>query len=225
MLKRVLLVAGGVAVALIALLVILAECQKAARGPEQTFALYNSATRRVSVTFHERKADGSYGGWAENILLAPGELRYQAKVRGTYRIIVWDGDVEAEESKPLRKLDGVEVVLADGKDQYRPLYLDTTGETTFYVVDATFLYSGSGLSDAIARAAGAHRDRPYLKARRTGERLFSLPYDQVVAPPDKLPAQVAAGAVVYALVPVPSAVTDPDAIWEAIARSLQSRLP
>lgn len=223
--KRALVIAGVVAAVLLAVLIGVAVLVDSGRGPQQAFAFYNSAAKPVSVTFHARKGDGTYGGWEENILVPPGELKHTLTARGTYRINVWDGNVEAEGTERLRTIDDVEVKLADGKDQVSPLYVDTTGATTFYVVDATFLYSGSGLSDAIAKAAGAKRDRPHIKAARRGERPFSLPYAELVTPDQKLPRQVASGALVYALVPVPTEVKDPEEIWSRVGAFLEAHTP
>ncbi len=226
--KKVLAIIGIVFVVLLAVLVMMAIKDKEARGPEQTFAFYNSYDQEISVTFHELKEDKSYGGYIENILIKPGEVKFEPCTRGGYKINIWNGNVEDEKTERLRSIEDIKVELADDKDNYNPIYIDTTGEYFFAVVDVNFIYSGSSLANTLSESMGTARTKPVVKLLKDGKKPFCLPphygTGTFVRPNDKMPKEISSGTIVYALVPIPNTVKKSDEVLEYVYQFIQDRI-
>ncbi len=196
--------------AVIAIGVIISSIDQKANGPEQSFAIYNSGDKEVSVTFHRLKKDKKYSGYLDDLSVKPGETKYQAYPAGTYKIIVWDGSVADDNSEEFRSIKNLKIALPEHKDNYNPIYLDTTGANYFALINVNYLYSGSALANQIAKSVGASGEGPVLKKLYNGKfpfRTLELTTNRtIVGPSDKLPQKVSAGHSVYILAPVPNSV-------------------
>jgi hypothetical protein len=193
------------------------------KDPKQSFVIYNSGDKSVSVTFHQQKKDKTYTGYFDNIVVKPGDTKCESYSEGVYKVNVWDGNVEEKDPRISRTVY-LSVKLAD-KDNYAPIYIDTTGSKYFAFVNLDFIYSGSELANNIAKDFGAYQEGPVIKKIYDGKRPFMIPEKYVVdltLPDDKLPKKVSAGANVYALVPVPNTVRTKKEIYPYIFEFINS---
>ncbi|HEX3045593.1 MAG TPA: hypothetical protein VHY08_12615 [Bacillota bacterium] len=224
--KLWLIILGALAV-VITIGVIVDSIDQKANGPEQSFAIYNSGDKEVSVTFHRLKQNDEYGGYLDDISVKPGETKYQAYPAGTYKVIVWDGSVTDDNSEEFRSIKNFKVELPDGKDNINPIYIDTTGNY-FALINVNYLYSGSALTNQIAESVGASGTGPVLKKLYNGKRPFStLEQDTdrtIVGPSDKLPDKVSAGESVYILAPVPNTVKTNDEVYQNALRFMETHM-
>lgn len=225
--KLWLIILGALAV-VIAIGVIISSIDHKANGPEQTFAIYNSGDKEVSVTFHRLKENNEYGGYLDDISVKPGETKYQAYSAGTYKVIVWDGSVTDDDSKEFRSIKDIKVELPENKDNYNPIYIDTTGASYFALINVNYLYSGSALTNEIAKSVGASGTGPVLKKLYNGKLPFRTPGQDtnrtIVGPSDKLPKEVSAGESVYVLAPVPNTVKTKDEIYQYALRFMETHM-
>lgn len=197
-------------------------------GPTQSFAIYNSGDKTVSVTFHRQKEDKSYGSYIDDISIQPGETKYEQYPRGTYRVIVWNGSVLDENAARVRTMSNLRVVLSDGKSNYSPIYIDTTGTALFAIVNINFLYSGSQLANSISQSLGTSPKRPEIKRLFSGRIPFSIPnefaQETIVGPSDDLPDEISLSDTVYALVPVTPTAKTRDDVLECVMRFIEKKL-
>ena len=224
--KLWLIILGALAV-VIAIGVIVDSIDQKANGPEQSFAIYNSGDKEVSVTFHRPKQNNEYGGYLDDISVKPGETKMQDYPAGTYKVIVWDGSVTDDNSDEFRSIKNFKVELPDGKDNINPIYIDTTGNY-FALINVNYLYSGSALTNQIAESVGASGTDPVLKKLYNGKlpfRTLEQDTDQtIVGPSDKLPKEVSAGESVYILAPVPNTVKTNDEVYQYALRFMETHM-
>lgn len=221
------IILGALAVIGVVCIIISSFSQKA-NGPEQTFAIYNSGEKEVSVTFHRLKQNNEYSGYLDDISVKPGETQYQDYSAGTYKVIVWDGSVMDDNSEELRSIKNLKVTLPENKDNYTPIYIDTKGNNYFALVNVNYIYSGSALANQIAISAGASGTGPVLKKLYNGKLPFRAPGQDtnriIVGPSDKLPDKVSAGESVYILAPVPNTVKTKDEVYHYALRFMETHM-
>jgi hypothetical protein len=226
--KKIWVIIGVGVVILLGVLIFFANKYNEARGPEQTFVFYNSLDKEISVTFHKQKKDKSYGGYLDNIIVKPGETKYELCPRGIYKINIWNGNVEEDKTETLRSFSDVKITLADNKDNYNPIYIDATGDNYFAVVDVNFIYSGSSLANSLSQSLNTARTKPVVKLLRNGRSPFRLPdfYEKgtFIKPSDKLPKKISYGTIVYALVPFPNTIKSQAELSGYINQFIQTHL-
>lgn len=221
----------GIVLALIVLVgvgAIIAGITEKRSGPMQSFAIYNSGDKAISVTFHRQKKDKSYGGYIDDISVKPGETKYMQYPRGIYRVNVWDGSVQDEGSTKIRSISNLKVALPANKSNFNPIYIDTTGATLFALVNVNFLYSGSKLANSISQSLGTSPEKPQIRKLFSGRMPFIIPEEYaretLVGPSDGLPGEISLSETVYALVPVPKTVKTQDDVLVCVLRSVKKKL-
>lgn len=197
-------------------------------GPRQSFAIYNSGDKTISVTFHRQKEDKSYGSYIDDISVGPGETKYEQYPRGTYQVNVWDGSFHGESSTKIRSISDLKVVLPKNKSNSNPIYIDAMGTTLFAIVNINFLYSGSQMANSISQSLGTSLERPEIKRLFSGRMPFIIPEkytrETLVGPSDELPDEISLSETVYALVPVPKTVKTPDDVLECVLRFIKGKM-
>lgn len=221
------LIVGALAV-IIVIGVMVDSINQKKNGPQQSFAIYNSGDKEVSVTFHRLEKGNKYSGYLDDISVKPGETKYQDYPAGTYKVIVWDGSATDDNSEEFRSIKDLKIALPEHEDNYTPIYIDTTGVKYFALINVNYLYSGSALTNQIAKAAGASGTGPVFKKLYNGKLPFRIPEvttnRTIVGPSDRLPEKVSAGHSVDILAPVPNTVTKKTEVYQYALSFLEEHM-
>ncbi|HEY1405339.1 MAG TPA: hypothetical protein VF857_01895 [Spirochaetota bacterium] len=202
---------------LIILSLVVSSCEKKKYGPEQSFALINTGTSSVSVTFQAKNPDGTYQKtYLKDVPVKPNETVYEEMHKNVYLISTWDSN-----GKLIREIPDVIVSFRDDKDIFEPIWIDAQGKSNFAMVNLNFLYKGnSSLADHLAKSFKTDGSGKILLRVYKGERPFMI--DKVfngrtiVYPGSKIPKEVGWGETVYGFIPFPS-----DAHGDDLRRELQ----
>lgn len=211
------------AMLLISSFIIFSSCSSP---PTKTFHIVNTGTEARSITLQLIKDDGSIEDlYTLNKVLNPGEQVWEQIENGKYFASIWNA-----EDKLVQELDTVNALLEGDKSNFNPIVIDLALDKNFALANINYLYEGGAIADMISGAVGADQTSLKIIKLYSGAQAFEVEakYRGGVQFVDiftsKLQKTVAAGAIVYALVPISAEITDKSKALEVVHKNMLSKL-
>jgi hypothetical protein len=194
--------------------------------PTKSFHLVNTGAEPRSITLQLVKGDGSAEeAYTLDKDVEPGGQAWERVASGKYLASIWNAD-----GKLVREIESVNALLKDKRSDFNPIVIDAALDKNFALANINYIYEGGAIADMISGAVGADQTSLKIVKLYDGAKAFEVAaqyrggtyFVDIFTP--KAQKSVAAGAIVYALVPISAEIKDMPTALRAVHKAVLAKI-